>query len=117
MKRLSLLLVVLVAAMLGGCGSGPQLVLETADCAECQEGDFQAGMICADSNVACAPFSIVNRLQTLSVADNTFTCHLLEADGYTIAFDEVSGYEGPGSIDLELQEGRRIVVQALYKKN
>ncbi len=115
MKRLSLLLVVLVAAVLGGCESGPQIVIETADCAECQEGDFQAGMICMDSNVAGCPFNVVNRLQTITWKGKTFDCHLLEADGYLVTFEEVEDYESPGSMDLELKEGRRIVVQGLYK--
>lgn len=117
MKHFSILLVAIVATMLGGCETCPQIIIEPADCAECQEGDFQAGMICMDSNVASAPFSIKCRLHDMPIKGNTYICYLLQPDGYTVTFEEVSGYERPDkSMDLELKANRRIVVTATYRK-
>lgn len=117
MKHFSILLVAIVAAMLGGCETCPEIIVETADCTECKIGDFQSGRICMDSNVAGCPFTVISRLQDVIWSDKTFACRLLEADGYIITFREVAGYETPGSMPIELKAGERIMIQGLYKPN
>ena len=117
MKRLPLLLVVAVAIVTGGCQECPEIIIETANCDECKIGDFQAGRICMDSNVAGCPFTVISRFQTIIWSDTTFSCRLLEADGYTVTFREVEGYETPGSMDVELKAGERIMAQGNYAPN
>jgi len=118
MNRFVFLLVALsMLAVTQGCQEGPQMFVENTYHDFGEEGDFLGGVICVDSNVAGAPFSILDRHQTYSVDDVTFECSLLPADGYTVTFKEVSGYRSPGSIEFELKAGQETFIRGIYAPN